>query len=350
MLKWFWRQGGWGILASWLLLGGCTPTDEAPMPAVGGITTSALILNEGTFNYGNASISLFDLAQRQLRNDGFQTTNGRPLGDVLQSAAWWNNQLVLVLNNSNRVELVDPLTLESRGAITGLVSPRYLAVVPDGSGKAYLSDLYANQLQIVDLQARRVTGRIRLPGWTEEMVFTPAGLWVANRYRRFCYLINPQTDRIIDSLALSYGPGALAVDRAGKLWVYCAGDPSTGQAAGLWRCDPATRQILQHFEFPSREALYPRLELSPQKDTLYFLNRDLYALPIDATQLPTQPLLRAEGRNWYGLGVNPVDGHLWLADAKDFLQRGEVREYRARGQWQQSLLVGVGPNRVLFYR
>ncbi|MFK8102236.1 MAG: DUF5074 domain-containing protein, partial [Saprospiraceae bacterium] len=45
------------------------------------------ISNEGGFNAGNASVSYYDFATKNIRNKIFQDANARSLGDVLQSMA-----------------------------------------------------------------------------------------------------------------------------------------------------------------------------------------------------------------------------------------------------------------------
>jgi hypothetical protein len=56
------------------------------------------------------------------------------------------------------------------------------------------------------------------------------------------------------------------------------------------------------------------------------------------------------GRNFYAFGINFRDGHIWVCDARDFLQRGLVEEYTPKGQLLQSFQAGVNPNAVEFFQ
>ena len=55
----------------------------------------------------------------------FFQTNGTPLGDVVQSITQFNNNAYVVVNNSNKIEVIDITNFSSIATITGFTSPRY---------------------------------------------------------------------------------------------------------------------------------------------------------------------------------------------------------------------------------
>jgi DNA-binding beta-propeller fold protein YncE len=341
------------------LLWTCKKESTAPASGAYELTKSALILNEGTFTYGNANIYLYDLGSNQIFVNPFLEVNSQFLGDVLQSAQFQKgaaddggNLLYLVINNSNRIEIVKDGTFKSVGAIKGLKSPRYMVFSGAKSTKAYVSDLYANGVHIVDTKQQAITGFIRLPGWTEEMALTPEGLWVTSRESNWVYLINTQTDRLQDSIRLGYGPASIGLDKQGMVWVYCAGDGFNKVQPGIYQFNPSNRQVLKSFVFTGNinQRLYPHLKFNPTRDTLYYMDSGIWGLPITATDFTPKPVVNSQGRNFYGFGVNFRDGHLWVCDAKDFLQRGLVEEYTTKSQLLRSFPSGVTPNAVEFFQ
>ena len=114
-----------------------------------------LVLNEGNFGFGNASISLYNRESGAVRNKLFQANNlGRPIGDVLQSTIRLGDKLFLVVNNSSKIEVVDVATFRSIGNIAPLNSPRY--ILPIDSSTAYVSDLYEDKIYVIDYTLKQV--------------------------------------------------------------------------------------------------------------------------------------------------------------------------------------------------
>ncbi|MEM8909259.1 MAG: YncE family protein, partial [Bacteroidota bacterium] len=94
---------------------------------------------------------------------------------------------------------------------------------------------------------------------------------------------------------------------------------------------------------------WPRLAINSSRDTLYYLKNDLYQLPISSNDLPSTPLVPATDRTFYGLGLRPSNGHLFLADAIDYQQKGQILEYNAQGDLLNTFEAGVIPNGFYFY-
>ena len=126
------------------------------------------ILNEGNFQYGNATLSFYDPEARTVENELFYRSNAMKLGDVAQSMTLHGGLGWIVVNRSRVIFAVDPATLRERGRITGFTSPRYIHFISDD--KAYVTQLWDNRILIVDPQRFAVTGQIECPGMTMENV------------------------------------------------------------------------------------------------------------------------------------------------------------------------------------
>ena len=123
---------------------------------------------EGNFMYGNGSLSFYDTQSRKITNQVFYARNNAPLGDVVQSLARHGNSLFIVVNNSGKVVVADVNTVEFKGVVTGLISPRYIHIVSDRKG--YISDLHAKQITIFDPGTLKITGFIDLIGHSSEQM------------------------------------------------------------------------------------------------------------------------------------------------------------------------------------
>lgn len=309
------------VICCALVFVGCdkTPNTVSDEPSVTDTTAQGIfICNEGNFQWGNASLSLYNSATGSVQEDVYKAVNGKGLGDVLQSMNIINGMAYLLVNNSKKIEVIDAKTCKSMYTITGLNSPRYL--LPISGQKAYVSDLYEKAVYVLDLTSKQITKKIACGTWTEQMVLLNQKAFVCGTNSSYVYVINTQTDLLEDSIALGYGAQYIVKDKHQKLWIL-----SNGKAPIVPQlfCINEGGMIEKTFNFGS-EDLPSRLIISPSLDKLYWLNKGIFAMDITANVLPTTPLVEAASRNFYGLGYNPHKNQLMASDAKDFVQKSEV--------------------------
>ena len=322
-----------------------TDKPEAPVGALPPMGADGLyILNEGNFNWGNASVCYFNKLDGSVSGDLFEAANDALLGDVLQSMCITGGKGYLVLNNSGKVVEVDTASWAMTATINGLQSPRYL--LPVGNGKAYITDLYANAIAVVDLGTHTVTGSIPCAGWTEELVLAQGKAFVTNKTRDFVYVVETATDQLVDSIAVSRGGNSIVPDAEGMLWVACSGGGGTLPA--LYRIDPVALQVEATFPFSTAGASPWRLATSGDRTTLFWLDGDIYRMAIADGTLPTTPFIAAEGRNLYALGVDPADGTVYVSDAIDYAQAGRIFRYGDTGAAMGDFLAGRIPCGFVF--
>ena len=344
-------------LIATLWLSNCKTDDETPTPVNNLVEAGAgvLITNEGGFNDGNASVSYYQFDDKSIQQELFAGVNGRPLGDILQSMTIVGDKAYLVLNNSQRIEIVDVNTFESEGAIGAPGSPRYF--LPIDAETAYVSDLFGGVIHVVSLSNRAIVLSVPMPqGWTEQMIKVGNQVFVSSPSsfgqppNRQLFVIDSENHVLVDSIEVGLSPTALVQDAAGKIWVLCSGDFDTGAPGGLYQVDPQSRAVLQSFPFPDNGIGFaPRLAIDKAGLQLFYTRIDLYAMPVNATALPSEPLILADGRDLYGLGVEPGTGNIWLGDAGDYKSRQMIFRYDRNGNLIEQVLAGVAPNGFYFY-
>lgn len=339
-------------LLSLLVLSNCGKDEVKQVPEK--TTKGVFVTNEGLFNQGNATVTLYNLETDFHEIDLFQPANGRPLGDILQSMTIVGDLAYLVLNNSQRIEIVELESFVSVGAIEGLGAPRYFLPVSDET--AYVSDLFGGIIHVLSLTERKVVQTIPMPeNWTEAMVMAGSEVFVAcpsswgGPPSDQLYVINTETHSLVDSIAIGLNASALAADQAGKLWVLCAGDSDSNTPGGFYQVDPASHTVLKSLPFTDTNIGFaPRLAANPAGDTLYYTKVDLFAMAVEDITLPTLPLVRANGREFYGLGVEPATGNIWLGDARDFQSRGYALSFSPSGLQLATFDAGYLPNGFAF--
>jgi len=303
------------------------------------------IINEGNYQFGNATISYYNPNDKSVIEDLYQQVNQHHLGDVCQSMTLINGWYYVVVNNSQKIEIINPDNFERTNTITGLVSPRY--ILPVSSSKAYVSDFKSHRVSIINLSNNSKQGEIAIHGWTEEMYMLYGKVYITNMKNDKLYIVNAANDALEDSLVLAQCPGSLVEDKNGKLWVLCQGDESINKTGALFCINPTNNNIEKRLDFPLHEAPM-RLSINDTHDTLYFIKKHIYQLLADAPTIAPVQLIDGSTKNFYGLSIEPKTGRLFVADAIDYIQKGKIYSYNSKGNVLGEFKVGLIPSKIYF--
>jgi YVTN family beta-propeller protein len=306
-----------------------------------------LVVNEGNYMFGNASVSYYNFSDNSATEDLFKPKNNRPLGDVAQSITIADAKAYIVVNNSGKIEVVNLSDFSSTGTISGLTSPRYMQYI--SSQKAYISDLYANKVNIINPSTKAVTGSIAINGWTEKMLYAANKIFVSNMKSEYVYVINAQTDQLTDSIKAGYASNSIVEDKNGRIWVLCSGDSSLNHKARLAMINPSTHAIEKSFEFPDKTDSPWKLSID-NKDNLYFLNKGLWKMPLNSSSLPTSAMINSNGKNFNSIAIDPDNEEIFIADAIDYIQKGKVYYYSSNGALKFSFSTGIIPGEMVFIK
>lgn len=348
-----------------LSLSGCMKDDllwDSDKPVYETPFEGIFVINEGNFMYGNASMTYYDPETGQVINDVFFQTNGLPLGDVAYSMTIRDSLGYIVVNNSGRIYIFHTRTFALQGKISGLTSPRYMHFINES--KAYVSDLYARSIAVVNPQSMEVTGAIPVNNNNED--FYQHATEQMLQYDRFVYtncwsydnqvlVIDSEQDLVVDSIEVLSQPNSMVLDRHNSLWVLCDGgfedSPYGTGGGGLLKIGAGSMEAELVLDFSAEEM--PRdLKINGTGDTLYYINRDVYYYAINGIAGP-ELLVESpyEGNlmgGFYGLEVDPVSSEIYVADAIDFVQRGMVYRLSAEGVPIDSFRTGIAPGVFCF--
>ncbi len=316
------------------------------------------VLNEGNFQYGNSTLSAYNPATNDIINEAFFQANEMKLGDGVQSMTIAGSKGWIVVNNSNVVFAVNPRTLKEDGRITGLTSPRFFHQINEK--KAYVSQMYDNRIAIVDPAKYSITGYIEVPGMeqasgsTEQLVaygdYVFCNCW---SYQKNIIKIDTRTDKIVGNLEVGIQPRYMALDCNDKLWVLTDGggwdqNPIGYEEPALVKIDAKTFNVEATYKFKLGDYC-SKLCINGKKDTLYWINGDVWKMDVNASALPSQSFLPSNGTYYYGLTIAPSTGDVYVADAIDYTQSGLVRRYSPEGKLTDEFTVGVNPGGFCWY-
>jgi len=306
------------------------PTDLAKMDLF--LSEGVLVANEGNFQWGNSSVSFYDTENDTVLQGVFQSVNQRPLGDVLQSITLTHDKAFLVLNNSGKVEVLDKNSFELQSTISGFGSPRYFQVV--SPNKAYVTDLYADKVAVVDLNSNEIVAYIPCEGWTEEMIQINDLVYVANLDSHQIEVIDTSDDMIVKRIPIATSMKSLKTFAQNRLWV-CGSENGLG---ALFCLNPNNSEILYHQIF---EGENPRdLFVSEDGQNVYFLSDGVWHINMNFNGTIATPIIPAGDKLFYGLSVH--EDKIYIADAVNYVQKGKVWVYNLQSilldQWEVGMI------------
>lgn len=339
------------VLIFFSALTGCMEWEYGVEEEFSASGSGLFIVNEGNFNYGNATLSYYNPATKEVENEIFYRANAMRLGDVAQSMTLYDGKGWVVVNNSHVIFAINPDTFQEVGRIEGFTSPRYIHFISDE--KAYVSQIWDNRIVIVNPRRYEITGYIECPamtmesGSTEQMVQWGDYLFVnCWSYQNRILKIDTRTDKVVAELEVGIQPTSVVLDRNGKLWTITdggyEGSPYGYEAPALYRIDAETFSIEKEFRF-SRGDAPSEVKLNGTRDRLYWINDDIWAMDIDEEHLPVRPFLEYAETIYYGLAICPRSGDVYIADAIDYQQPGKIYRYTSSGEKVDEFYAGVVP-------
>ena len=318
-----------------------------------------LVLNEGGYGSANASISFYNPSADSVSNGIFTKSTGLPLGDVGQSLAVIDNHVFIVLNGSNKVEVVNKEDFSSVATIEDITGPRYMVKV--AKNKAYLSAWGDNAVFVINTNDFEVTDTIKVGAGPEQIAVSGDYAYIGHSggygFESFIAVIKISTNEVVKEIATGDNPASLVVDNSGDLWTLCRGKivynytdwSITEQSASkLMKINTSSNTISKEIQIS--ETAHPNfIQISPDGSTLYYGGgygfNGIFAVSSDANTVQTEPLIN---KSFYGFSVNPANGDIYGCEAPSFSAPGTVYRYNSAGTELASQTVGIGPNSVYF--
>ena len=306
----------------------------------------AFVVCEGNYNWGNASLSVYNINEKQISNNIFFNVNQAMLGDVAQSITIQDSTAFIVVNNSSKIEVINANTYKTVTTINGINSPRYICFFSEQ--KAYVSSLYGNKIYIVNPKTFSITGEIQTVCSTEKMLVYDEKVFVCNwSGGNKILVINGNTDQVIYTVNVVKEPNSIVIDKNNKIWVLCSGGFQHEENAALLKINPDTYEIEKSLYFQSTNAYPVKLCINKTRDTLYYLNNHVFQMSIQANELPVSEYISGSGKTLYGLNISN-ESEIFVSDVADYVQPGTVFRYNAKGELIDSFITGVNPGEIIF--
>ena len=339
------------VLAA-IMMFGC---ESDPTSSGGGDKTpelsGAFILNEGNFNGGNGSLSFYSPKDGAIQNGIYKAVNGADLGDVVQSMTIIDTLGFIVVNNSNKIEVISTNSWKKVTTINlpAGSSPRYLSY--DGQF-AYVTNLFGNSISKISLSSYQVESTVPVGTNPEMIVLDGNTAYTANSgfgWNNTVSVVDLGQGQESKTIKVGDNPRSMRKINNDELHVLCEGrwpawgdTTDQGTNGGIYMIDPAALTVTDSLPVQG----HPSELTYDGAETGYFLNGGVLNSYSTKTN---KALSNALVTGWfYSVEVDPVSQQIFCLDAKDYAQEGSLRIFSTAGDSLETHTVGIIPGGVTF--
>ncbi|MBF4518824.1 hypothetical protein IRZ71_20910 [Flavobacterium sp. ANB] len=311
------------------------------------------IANEGLFESANGSVSYLS-DDLQIENNVFSLVNdGKKTGDIVQYIGFNGDLAYIVVNYSNKIEVVNRYTFKSVATITANINnPRYIAFA---NGKGYVTNwgeggsATDDYVGILDLASNTITSKISVVEGPERIIENDGKLYVAHKggwnQGNSLTVINATTNTVVTNFVVGDVPGTLVKDN-GTLYVLCEGRPyyADETAGKLVKVSLSNNTITSTINFEGLD--HPGFLDIESSKIYYTVNKNVYTVPTTSTTLSTTPIFTADVSAIYGFAVK--NNNIFVADNGNRIDPGEISIYSLTGALNKTFDVGIAPNGFYF--
>ncbi len=343
------------------LFAGCKKSDSITDPGtIPGAAQAVYVVNEGNFGKGNASLSMYIPDSGKVFQDVFTSVNQRSLGDVGNDFVVYGKYAYIVVNNSQKIEVVTLETMKSAGTITipgpDAKSPFKVAIY--SSTKGYVTNLYDNSVTVFNPTTFAIV-KERIP-----VGMNPQGIVAYNDKLYVCNsgygadstvsVIDPLTDTVVKTIVVGKQPSEIGVSSAGKLIVRCEGvgsypDPQKESAGSIVRIDPATQTVTATLPLPLANYDHPtKMAVSVHGFAYVKVSSGIMKVETNTLTIAKEAFIPFSSWSINGMAYDDTKDRLYVADAVDYVSAGTVTVYDAEGKVATTFKTGIIPGKIAF--
>lgn len=333
------------------------------------------LLNEGNMGMNAASLDYYDYETGIFSRDVYAAANPdvpMDLGDVGNDIAIYGSKLYVLVNCSNKLEVLDALTCRR---IAKIDIPNCRSIAFDGP-YAYITS-YAGPVEIgpehaqkgfvakIDTASLAEVGRCIVGYQPDGLAISKGHIYVANsggymvpNYENTLSVIDLATFAVDDTVQIAINLNHVVADPQGNLWVSSRGD-YYGTPSQLFCYDPYQHKVIHQLPVIANAMWL-------HKGQLYTLGagwnyetgdtQDQYAIidtrsgAIVTTDFIADASVRARIKRPYGIAVNPETSQILVTDGGDYVSPGRLYAFDPQGNLQWDVRAGDIPAHIAFLK
>ncbi len=335
-----------------------------------GLLKGMYVLNEGNMGSNKASLDFLDLQTGKYHQDIYEQANPtvvEGLGDVGNDLGVYGSKLFIVVNNSNKVEVINAITAKR----IGQVNIQNCRNVIFYKGKAYVSAYLGivgdpkapnGAVYEIDTATLQITRKVTVGRQPEELAIVNDKIYVANsggysppNYERTVSVVDLTTFIEIKRIDVGINLEKVRPDAYGNLYVTSRGDYYT-VPPDLYIIDTKTNSVKKDFKIPvsnfviSGDTAYMyavAFNYNTGQNTISYSMLDVKNETVLNKQYitdGTQSLIKVP----YGITVNPVTREVYVTDAKNYVTPGTLYSFGTDGKKRWSVNTGDIPGHFTF--
>lgn len=327
------------------------------------------VLNEGSMGSNKATIDFFDYNENEYRQNLYPEANPnevKELGDLGNDILIYGSKMYLVINGSNKVEVVDAKTVKKIKSID-LSNGRSLAAA---NGKVFVSsydgpididpDTPLGKVYEIDTLSLDISRDVVVGYQPEGMTIINNHLYVANsggyrvpEYDNTISVVDLTSFEEIDKYEVAINLNKLQNDGKGNLLVSSQGNYDD-IPANLYKVDAETGEIVADYQTP-----ISGFDIKDGKlfffTNIYDANTNDFNKSFGYIDLSTDTVTESgfidatdDIEAPYGIGINPENGDIFVTDAGNFSSTGLVYQFDSTGEFVEKFKAGIIPGHFAF--
>lgn len=342
-----------------------------PQPAEGfDFTNGMYLLNEGNMSMNKASLDFYNFSTGVYERDVYKRANPDivlSLGDVGNDVQLYGSKLYIIVNASNKIEVLDARTAKRIKKID-LINCRYITFY---KGSAYASSYNAKigldpnspngkvvEIDTSSLSISRTVGVGRQPDGiaiaNNKLYVANSGGYNPNAYERTVSVIELNSFKEIKKIDVDINLHRLKADDQGNLFVSSRGD-GYNHHSNFFMIDSQKDEVVRKFDSPvsnfwiDNDHIYTYAsEWSNVESKNTITYNEFNRLDVNfLKKYITDGSEKAIGMP-YGIAVDPQTKDIFITDAKNYVTSGTLYHYNSNGQLLKSFITGDIPGHIVF--
>jgi YVTN family beta-propeller protein len=329
---------------------GCSKDDDPTTPVITA-ERGVYVVNEGNYGRNNASLSFYSIDSNKISNDIFYSVNGKKLGDVGQNVYIKDSKVYIVVNNSNKIAVINASTQKLIDTITtNLTSPRAIAFY---GNYMYVSNLYGSNISVFTGENYKTfVKNITVKNYPDEMITVNNKIYCCHtsfsNKSTTLSVIDPQNSDNVKTIRIGYNPNMIKSLSDGSIAILCTGEYNDYANlnddfyAYLYLLNSNTDAVTDSISIGG----HPMDFVIDASDNAY-ITGDAGIIKVDLKNKKITNSSLISGY-FYAIGYDKERNEIYLSDPKDFTASGDVLIYSLSGTLRTKFTAGIIPGAFCF--